>query len=196
MLERELGKIGEMLKDMTAGDVHQPSDMASARRRKKPVTDDDGDNDTERTEGDAEHTRESAKRFAGDGFQVVKLDPDKQMIFGWASVASVDGVDVIDKQDDIIPIEELEAAAYDFVLYSRDQGDMHSKRGVGRLIEAMVFTPEKATLGLVAKNEKGQTIAGLWVGFRVEDSEVWAAHKRGERPEFSIGGSCGSFEQR
>lgn len=192
MLDRELRRIDETLKDMTAGDVHQPSDHArSRRRRKKPVrsgegeTDADGDNDTENT-----------KRFEGGRFAIVKLDPDKQMIFGWASVSAIDGVDVVDKQEDIIPIEELEDAAYDFVLYSRDQGDMHAKRGVGRLIEAMVFTPEKAKHGLVAKNEKGQTISGLWVGFRVEDPEVWAAHKRGDRPEFSIGGSCGSFEQR
>lgn len=114
-----------------------------------------------------------------------KIQPDKQLIFGWASVVEKAGVAVVDSQDDIIPVSELENAAYEFVLHSRQQGDMHATVGVGRLVESMVFTKEKQDvlgidLGMVA----------WWTGFRVDCPDVWAAHKRGDRPEFSIGGQA------
>jgi len=114
-----------------------------------------------------------------------KMVPDQQLIFGWASVVEKGGVAVIDSQDDVIPVAELENAAYEFVLHSRQQGDMHATVGVGRLVESMVFTKEKQDvlgidLGMVA----------WWTGFRVDCPDVWAAHKRGDRPEFSIGGQA------
>lgn len=116
---------------------------------------------------------------------VKKVDPDQQLIFGWASVVEKDGVPVIDKQRDIIPIPELENAAYEFVLYSRDHGDMHARRNVGKLVESMVFTKDKQkALDIDLKQ------VGWWVGFKISDAELWAAHKRGERPEFSIGGAA------
>lgn len=119
---------------------------------------------------------------------VSKSDPDLRMIWGWASVSTLDGKVIVDKQGDVIPINELEKAAYDFTLYSRQHGDMHAKIGTGSMIESMVFTPEKAALGLVAKNAKGEQMTGWWVGFRVDDAHTWAEAKAGRLPEFSIGG--------
>lgn len=116
---------------------------------------------------------------------IKKFDIDKQLIFGWASVVEKDGKAIIDKQGDIIPVEELENAAYEFTLNSRNHGDMHTRTNVGKLVESMVFTKEKQ----IALNiDIGQV--GWWVGFRVNDAELWEAHKRGERPEFSIGGAA------
>jgi hypothetical protein len=116
---------------------------------------------------------------------VRKADPDRQQIFGWASVVEQGGRAIIDKQGDIIPVEELENAAYDFVLYSRQHGEMHERIGTGELIESMVFTVEKqAALGI----DLGQV--GWWVGFHVADPATWAAHKTGDLPEFSIGGEA------
>jgi Putative phage serine protease XkdF len=116
---------------------------------------------------------------------IKKADPDKQQIFGWASVVEKDGRAVIDKQGDIIPVEELENAAYEFTLTSRKHGNMHAGDVNACLIESMVFTEEKQkALGI----DLGQV--GWWVGFKVDDTELWAAHKRGDRPEFSIGGAA------
>lgn len=126
---------------------------------------------------------------------ISKMVPEQRLVFGWASVCSVNGVQVIDKQDDIIPVDELETAAYDFVLYSREQGDMHNKRDAGKLVESLMFTPEKEALGIIAKNEAGEVIHGWWVGFRVNSDPLWEAHKRGERPEFSIGGHATPVQQ-
>lgn len=127
-----------------------------------------------------------------DGFElvidVIKAEPDRQQIFGWASVSSINGVEVIDKQGDSIPVDEIEKAAYEFTLYGRAHGEMHETIGTGRLIESCVFTPEKAAAGIVAKNERGEPIMGWWVGFHVNDAATWAKAKAGALPEFSIGG--------
>lgn len=120
---------------------------------------------------------------------IKKYQPDQQLIFGWASVVEKDGFVIVDKQGDIIPVEELENAAYQFTLNSRDGGDMHSRMGVAKLVESMVFTKEKQdVLGIDLKQ------VGWWAGFKVSDEELWAAHKRGDRPEFSIGGAAISIE--
>lgn len=115
--------------------------------------------------------------------KILKAEPDKQMIFGWASVVEKNGVLVIDKQGDIITPDDLEEAAYDFVLYSRTGGDMHMRKGVSRLIESMIFTKQKQELMGIDLG-----LVGWWTGWKVDDAKLWDAHKRGERPEFSIGG--------
>lgn len=131
-------------------------------------------------------------RKSEDGFcfnmTVAKADADRQHIYGWASVSTVNGEHVVDKQGDVIPVDEIEKAAYEFVQFSRDMGDMHRAIGVGRMIESCVFTAEKAACGIAAKNENGQPIEGWWVGFHVIDPASWKAIKAGERPELSIGG--------
>lgn len=115
--------------------------------------------------------------------KVEKADSDKHQVFGWASVVEQDGQVVIDKQGHIIPPEELENAAYAFNLHFRAQDDMHIGDAKGRLIESMVFTKEKQNaLGIDLKK------VGWWVGFQVDDPELWALHKAGKRPEFSISG--------
>lgn len=110
---------------------------------------------------------------------------DEHLIFGWASVAAdEDGIPVVDSEGDVIPIAELEQAAYRFVEFSGAGGEMHSKIGVAHLVESVVFTPEKlATLGLT-----GEIPLGWWVGFRVTDEAVWQKIKSGVYSMFSIGG--------
>jgi hypothetical protein len=116
---------------------------------------------------------------------IKKADADKQLIFGWASVVEKDGVAIVDKQGDVIAVSSLESAVYKYVLESRTHGDMHGKKHDAKMIESMVFTKEKQkALGV----DIGQV--GWWVGFKVDDPDLWAAHKRGERPEFSIGGAA------
>lgn len=118
-----------------------------------------------------------------------KVDPDQQLVFGWASVIEKNGVAVIDKQQDIIPVSSMEPAVYDFVLNSRDHGNMHEQTGVGRMIESMMFTVEKQqTLGI----DLG--MVAWWAGWKIDCPELWKAHKAGARPEFSIGGSAVSRE--
>jgi hypothetical protein len=120
-----------------------------------------------------------------------KLDPEERLVFGWASVASAGGVDVVDSQADIIDAESLEKAMYAYVEASRVGGTMHEKMGTATLIEAFVSTPAKLEkMGLPA----GALPLGVWVGYRVIDDDTWAAVKSGKLRDFSIGG-IGSHEE-
>lgn len=123
--------------------------------------------------------------------KVAKALPDQQMIFGWASVVEKNGQLIIDKQDDVIPVHELEGAVYDFMLDARDHGTMHDVIGTGRCIESMMFTLEKQKiLDIVIKDADGHQIVAWWAGFKVDNPAVWELHKAGKLPEFSIGGTA------
>jgi hypothetical protein len=127
-----------------------------------------------------------------------KFDLDKHQAFGWASVTKINGQNVIDKQDDWIPLEEIEDAAYTYVVGSRVGGDMHRRDpGTGQfigktdaphkvsdMIESMVFTPDKISkMGLPADFTQG-----WWVGFKIHDEPTWELVKKGERTGFSVHG--------
>jgi len=113
------------------------------------------------------------------------INADKRQVFGWASVANdVNGFRVVDHGNDVIKIDELEKASYNFVKNSRKAGEMHERIGVGTLIESMVFTREKQDiLGI----SKGIMPEGWWVGFEVEQA-VFDKIKDGTYQAFSIGG--------
>ena len=170
-------------KTMTVGSVHVPTALGNLPKNGSL------DGRKRRTFKEAisvAYTQEDTeKRFDVD---IRKTDSDKMQIFGWASVSTVNGALVVDKQGDIIPVDEIEKAAYDFVQFSRDMGDMHSRMGTGRMIESVVCTKEKAACGLKAVNDKGEPVEGWWVGFQVADPECWRALKSGAQPELSIGG--------
>ena len=119
-------------------------------------------------------------------FEITKID-DEHLVFGWLSVAINKSGEVIeDSQGDIIDPEELEKAAYDFVLVSREAGDMHKRvEGIGHIVESMVFTLEKQeALGIPPETVP----VGWWVGFKIFDEDVWKRIKSGELSAFSIGG--------
>lgn len=119
---------------------------------------------------------------------IKKFNPEKQMIFGWASIIEwPNGSAVVDSQQDIIEICELENAAYDFVLHVREASDMHDKStiGIGRLVESVVFSREKQqSMGI----PEGILPIGWWIGFKIYDDAVWEGIKSGKYRAFSIGG--------
>lgn len=118
--------------------------------------------------------------------EISKVDDSQHLVFGWLSVANDEsGNTIIDSHGDIITPDELEQAAYDFVLNSRQAGEMHDVIGVGQLVESMVFTEEKQeALGI----PPGILPVGWWVGFYIDDPDVWAKIQSGEYAAFSIGG--------
>lgn len=119
--------------------------------------------------------------------EITKVDEDERLVFGWASIGiDKDGGIIEDRQGDILDDpNEIEKAAYDFVLNSRDGGEMHVRKGVSTLVESVVFTPEKTrAMGI----PDGTVPTGWWVGFRVNDEEVWKAVKDGKYRMFSVHG--------
>ena len=115
---------------------------------------------------------------------IVKADADQNMVFGWASVVeNADGTPVVDSQGDVLMPDELEKAAYKFVLEVRKAGEMHrTVEGVGQLVESVAFTKEK-----YAAMEIPPGKIGWWVGFKIAP-DVFAKVKSGEYGGFSIGG--------
>lgn len=121
-------------------------------------------------------------------FRIQKVDEDKRLVFGWASVSvTVDGTLVEDLQEDMIEPDVLEAAAYKFAELYRDGGEMHERTGVGVMVESVVLTAEKqAAMGIPAETLP----VGWWIGFRITDDDVWEKVKSGEYNMFSIGGTA------
>lgn len=125
-------------------------------------------------------------------FKIMKSDDDKMLAFGWASVSMrVDGEVIEDWQKDIVEPEELENAAYDYVLLYREGGEMHERGGAAVLIESVVFTEEKMqAMGIPF----GTLPIGWWIGFKVTDPDVWGKVKDGTYPMFSIEGTAERVE--
>lgn len=121
-------------------------------------------------------------------FKIMKSDDEKMLAFGWASVSMrVDGEVIEDWQKDIVEPEELEKAAYEFVLLYREGGEMHERGGAAVLIESVVFTEEKMqAMGIPV----GTLPIGWWIGFKVLDEDVWEKVKDGTYPMFSIEGEA------
>ena len=125
-----------------------------------------------------------------------KFDEDKHLAFGWASVVSKGGVPVIDKQGDYISIDDLETAAYTYVVKSRVGGDNHQRTGptafkASDMVESIVFTDDKVEkMGLPDDFPRG-----WWVGFKVHDENVWSEVRKGNRTGFSIHGKGIRSEQ-
>ena len=119
-------------------------------------------------------------------FTICKIESDKQLVFGWASVAvRKDGTVILDKQNDQIEPEVLEDAAYGFVALSGEADDMHGEPAIGRIVESMAFTPaKKRAMGIAADAVPD----GWWVGFHIEDEAIFAKIKSGKRRMFSIAG--------
>ena len=119
---------------------------------------------------------------------LAKVDEDKKLVFGWASIIKdSEGKILLDRQDDFIDDEEeLEKSAYSYVLNSRDGGEMHINRGVSTMVESVVFSKEKQqALGI----PEGTVPVGWWIGFKVNDDRVWDQVKKGDYSGFSVHGT-------
>lgn len=135
-------------------------------------------------------TEEPLAQQEGDSFSIFKTDDDKRLVFGWASVSiTVDGEQLEDRQKDIIDPEDLEEAAYEYVLNFRDTGEEHisTMRKKGKLVESCVFTAEKQkAIGI----PEGVLPIGWWIGFKIEDDAAWERVKNGTYRMFSIEGKA------
>lgn len=118
-------------------------------------------------------------------FKVAKVNEEQGLVFGWASVAEVDGNLIVDHEGDVIEPAELEKGVYRFVKDARIASDRHRPEtlGVGVMVESMIFTKEKQEiLGI-------DVPVGWWVGFQVDDPELRRSIRESEGHEaFSIGG--------
>ena len=127
--------------------------------------------------------------MVGKEFAITKVADEQQIVLGWANVSMTeDGIPIEDYQHDMIEPEELERAAYEYVLKFRDTGEGHNPklRKKGKLVESVVFTKEKLeVMGI----PEGTIPLGWWIGFKIEDKSTWDKVKKGEYTMFSIEGT-------
>lgn len=121
-------------------------------------------------------------------FRIQKSNDEKMQAFGWANVSIEENGEVLeDWQGDIVDPDELEKAAYNFVRFYREGGEMHERGDAATLIESVVFTVEKMEAMGIAT---GTIPVGWWIGFQVTDPDVWEKVKDGTYPMFSIEGKA------
>lgn len=114
-------------------------------------------------------------------------DAEKQLVFGWANVTvDIDGEPPLDWHGDIIKSEELEVAAYNYVLNWGTTGIEHVwDTDCGWIVESVMFTKEKmAAMGI----PEGVIPEGWWIGFYIPDPVVYKKVKDGDFEMFSIQG--------
>jgi Putative phage serine protease XkdF len=119
---------------------------------------------------------------------ITKAEDSAQRLFGWASIAvRKDGTPMLDLQGDVIDIEDLEEAFYEYVKDAGGLNFQHDGPVRGQLIEAIVFTPDKLTaLGL----EPGSVPLGAWAGFYIPDAADYQLIKSLGFFMFSIEGTA------
>ena len=131
---------------------------------------------------------------------IAKTDDSRQLVFGWANVAiDKSGSRIVDSQGDWIDPVDLEDAAYVFNLAFRAGDEMYTEEAKAELVESMVFTHEKLEKLATdpATNEVDQDALEVmkrtipqawWVGFYIDDKDVYEKCRKGEYKMFSIGG--------
>jgi len=115
--------------------------------------------------------------------RIIKIDDEARIVWGWASVVSIDGKPMIDRQGDIISAEVMTKAADNFMIDVRVAKAMHEGAQIGEVIHSFPLTKALGeALGVYSALE------GWIVAMKVHDNGVWSRVKSGELAAFSIGG--------
>ena len=121
---------------------------------------------------------------------ILKLDDDRRILYGYASVITEKGQPVIDLQGDVIEADELHNAVDEFMKSVRtaklNHEDAHGS--IGTVIHSLVLTKDiAAALGIDTGGREG------WiVGLHVQDDALWKSIKSGKSGlgAFSIGATA------
>ena len=114
---------------------------------------------------------------------ILKLDGERRIAWGWASVATVNGKLVTDTQGDVISVTEMSKMADRFMASARTAKAMHDGDQIGEVLHSFPLTNEIAkAFGLSTDRE------GWIIGLKINDEDTWQAMKNGTFRGFSIGG--------
>lgn len=120
-----------------------------------------------------------------NNFEVLKLDEEQRILYGWASVTKVDDQLVVDRQGDRIETDTLHKAVNVFMKEVRVGKLMHQGEQVGQIIHSFPVSKEiMGALGIQTNME------GWITGYYVEDDQLWQDVKSGKYAAFSIGGTA------
>ena len=114
---------------------------------------------------------------------IIKVDVDERLVWGWAYVSTVKGVVSVDHSQESVSPEVLVKAATNFMLSVRTAKAMHQGDSVGEVVHSFPLTNELGkSLGVSSDRE------GWIICMKIHDDKVWQSVKSGELSAFSIGG--------
>jgi len=119
---------------------------------------------------------------------ILKVDSELGLVFGWAIISRIDGIDYFDKQDEHIPEDAMLSAATEFMSGERVQGEMHvnDENGIvkrGQIVFAWPLTEDIAkAFGIHSKQ------TGLMIAAKPDDPKTLEKFADGTYTGFSIGG--------
>lgn len=119
----------------------------------------------------------------------LRFNKRRGLVIGWGIVCSEFGKAYVDTQGDHIPQDAMMDAAIDFMLNSRESGDMHEKRD-GQVVFCFPLDDDMAKAFGIACDTRG-----LMVAIK-PSAEVLAKFESGEYTGFSIGGAYIENEER
>lgn len=128
-------------------------------------------------------TSESMEKSDLNDLQVLKVDDEHRILYGWASVTTYKGEVVVDRQGDTVKTETLVDAVNDFMEGARVGKLMHKGEQVGQILHSFPVTKEICdALGIQSDKE------GWITGYKIYDDDLWNDVKTGKFAAFSLGG--------
>ncbi len=123
--------------------------------------------------------------------EIVRKDADARRVFGWFSIAKTkEGKALVDRQGDVVGIEDLEDAAAEFVQEWRQGGFGHEGGAPNELIASIVLSRQlQDAMGIPA----GVLPEGWFGGFEVSQA-AFDRIAKGEFLMFSIEGEAATEE--
>lgn len=135
-----------------------------------------------------------SKRFETTA-EVIKVDDEQGIVFGWGIICTVKGEDYYDTQGDHIPDSTMLKATSDFMYEIRAAGEMHARHANGEavhkgvIVHSMPLTKELAeTFGITTEK------TGWMIGMK-PDKDMLDKFRDGTYKGFSIGGLRGEDEE-
>jgi len=114
---------------------------------------------------------------------ILKVDRERRIVWGWASVSTMKGEIVTDLQGDRITPVEMEKMADGFMRSARAAKAMHDGDDVGEVIHSFPLTKELAEAFGIQTDREG------WItGTYIKSDEQWQKALRNEYKGLSIGG--------
>ena len=122
--------------------------------------------------------------------EILKMDEEQRIVWGWAYVSTIDGELQVDSHSDSIETVEMVKMANEYMKGVRAVKVMHEGENRGGIVHSLPLTAELAKFLGIETNKEG------WiVGMYVSDDEAWEATKSSSFTGFSIGGRAKAREK-